>query len=306
MPTDERFEEHDYVVPPSSLETIDGAVLDYVNEKLNLFATTNKGWNKIPVLWVAPERSYQRKKNKDLRDDGGSLILPLITVERSGLVKDPQRKGVMGVNVPSVRDRMGNQFTVGKVINQERTKHHANARSFKKTGSNKNPSVGRADKNRRERDNSKKTPVFDAISIPLPIYIDVTYTISIRTGYQQQANELITPFIVRSGQKNDFKIKSEHHSYVAHIEADYTTNNNVSSMQEEERIYETEIKIVVNGYLIGEGPNQEQPVVARRMSATRIVYGREQVIFGDINEWMEEDKDRGKLRGDIDPPGGEC
>ena len=60
METDERFHEHDYIVPPSSLETIDAAVVDYVNKSMDLFSTTNKGWKKVPVLWVAPERSFQR------------------------------------------------------------------------------------------------------------------------------------------------------------------------------------------------------------------------------------------------------
>ena len=71
MDNDKRnIHEHDYIVPPSTLETIDAAVVQHIKEKLNLFATTNKGWKKVPVLWVAPERSYQRKKNKNLRNAG--------------------------------------------------------------------------------------------------------------------------------------------------------------------------------------------------------------------------------------------
>ena len=288
------LEEHDYVVPPSTLETIDGAVLDFVNKEMDLFATTNKGWEKVSVLWVAPERAYQRKKNKDLRDADGTLILPLITVARTNLNKDPARKGVMGVNIPSVRDRMGNQFTIGRVINQERTQRQRNARSARKKGAVSDPKVGHGQRNMRTRE--LKTPVFDSITIPLPIYLDVTYTISIRAGYQQQMNELLTPFIRRSGQKNDIRLKGEHHQYIAHFEAGYTRNTNVSEMQEEERVYETEVTLVVNGYLIGDGPNQEQPKIARRMSAVKASFGRELCIVGSINEWMEDDKHRGKLR----------
>ena len=42
---------------PSTIETIDFAVYDWVNEKLNAFATTNKGFKKVPVVWVAAELS---------------------------------------------------------------------------------------------------------------------------------------------------------------------------------------------------------------------------------------------------------
>ena len=285
MQRDERnIHEHDYIVPPSTLETIDAAVIQHIKDKLNLFATTNKGWKKVPVLWVAPERTYQRKKNKDLRDDHGTLILPLITIERSALQKDPAKKGAMGVNIPAVRDAMQNQFTIGQVINQKRTSDHEKARKFKKSGNINKPNVGRADRNMRERDDTKKRVVYDYISVPLPIYINVTYKISLRTGYQQQ---------------NDFKIKAEHHQYVGHYEADYTKNNNVSDMQEGERMYECEISLIVNGYLIGDGPNQDQPKVARRMGATKIHYGRERSILGDMNEWMEDDRHRGKLREEL-------
>tara|TARA_Y100001973_G_C5204204_1_gene340236 strand:- start:3696 stop:4619 length:924 start_codon:yes stop_codon:yes gene_type:complete len=294
--SDGDIHEHDYTVPPSTLETIDEAVVKYIKDTMSLFSTTNKGWKKVPVIWVAHERTHQRKKNKELRDDHGALILPLITIERVALRKDPIRKGGMGVHVPKIRDAMQNQFTVGRVINQKRTSDHEKARRFKKHGNINAPDVGRADRNKRERDDSKKNVVYDYISIPLPVYVDSTYKISIRTGYQQQQNEILTPFLTRSGQKNDFKIKGENHHYVAHFEADITKNNNVSDMQEGERVYECEVSLIVNGYLIGDGPNQDQPKVVRRMGATKIHYGRERSILGDINEWMEDDDHRGKLR----------
>jgi hypothetical protein len=53
---------------PSSLETIDKAMLRFVDEELNLFTTTNDGFKKVPVLWVTAERAFQIKHNKDLRD----------------------------------------------------------------------------------------------------------------------------------------------------------------------------------------------------------------------------------------------
>ena len=294
MANDPNLEEHDYIVPPSTLETIDGSVLDFVNKEMDLFTTTNRGWEKVSVLWVAPERAYQRKKNKDLRDADGTLILPLITVARTAINKDPARKGVMGVNVPAVRDLMGNQFSIGKVINQGKTAKQFNAKSARKTGAVSAPTVGHGQRNMKTRDSN--TPVFEVISIPLPIYIDVTYTVSIRTGYQQQMNELLVPFLRRSGQKNDLRLKGEHHQYIAHTEADYTRNTNVSEMEEEERVYETEISFMVNGYLIGDGPNQDQPKVVRRTSAAKASFGSEQCIVGGINEWMEDDPHRGKFK----------
>ena len=42
----------------STIETVDGAMLDYIKD-LNLFATTNQGWRQVPVVWTSPERAFQ-------------------------------------------------------------------------------------------------------------------------------------------------------------------------------------------------------------------------------------------------------
>ena len=66
---------------PSTLETIDYSVYDWVDQQMNIFCTTNKGFKKVPVVWVAGERVSQVKNNKDLRDKNGALIFPIITIE---------------------------------------------------------------------------------------------------------------------------------------------------------------------------------------------------------------------------------
>ena len=50
---------------PSSLETIDRAMIRFVDEDLNLFTNTNEGFKKVPVLWVTAERAFQIKHNKE-------------------------------------------------------------------------------------------------------------------------------------------------------------------------------------------------------------------------------------------------
>ena len=59
------------LIMPSTLETIDRAFYGWVNESLNIFATTQKVWGKVPVICVSAERSFQIKDNKDLRDKRG-------------------------------------------------------------------------------------------------------------------------------------------------------------------------------------------------------------------------------------------
>lgn len=51
---------------PSTLETIDYAIYDYINDNINFHVTTNKGFEKVPIIWVSSERSFQIKNRKEL------------------------------------------------------------------------------------------------------------------------------------------------------------------------------------------------------------------------------------------------
>ena len=68
----------------STIETIDYSITSWLKEDLDLSATTHEGFVKVPVLWQTPERSFQIKNKKSLRDEGGALKLPLLSIERTG------------------------------------------------------------------------------------------------------------------------------------------------------------------------------------------------------------------------------
>ena len=102
--------------PSSSLETIDGAMMRFVDEDLNLSTTTNTGFKKVPVLWVTAERAYQIKHNKDLRDNEETLILPLISINRSSVTKEPNFKGTVYANIYPEPDARGGTITVARQI----------------------------------------------------------------------------------------------------------------------------------------------------------------------------------------------
>ena len=92
--------EKDLEFMPSTIETIDTSFYEWVNQSLNISVTTNKGWEKVPVLWLTAERAFQVKNNKELRDSVRKLSLPLITVNRVSIAKDPRFKGAMQAHFP--------------------------------------------------------------------------------------------------------------------------------------------------------------------------------------------------------------
>ena len=87
---------------PSTVETIDYSLYDWINESINPFTTTKDGWEKVNVKWVSGERSWQVKNDRDIRDDSSRIILPMITLHRKGMQKDPAFKGVAWAHVPKI------------------------------------------------------------------------------------------------------------------------------------------------------------------------------------------------------------
>ena len=279
MPSDDKTKEIE--IAPSSIETIDRAMFNWINDELDLHCTTNKGWKKIPVLWVSPERSYQIKNNKDLRDDNGALIFPIITIERSGVAKDLSRKGTAWANIPATNDFKKGSITVARRIKQDKTANYANAKS----NQNNNQLNFRTRK-------KTKNPVYETITMPMPVYITVTYNISIKTEYQQQMNEIVQPFITRPGGVNHFIMEHQKHRYEGFIDHDFSQDNSVSSLDEGERYYITNINISALGSIIGDGPNQETPTYVMRESAVEFKIQRERVILADENPFDDDGKYR--------------
>ena len=258
---------------PSTLETVDYAMYDFINDKLSIRTITNKGSEKVPVVWASAERSFQVKNNKEYRDEEGLIILPAITIERTSVVKDLNTRGAYyGDMFPfKSQPEKGGSIVIARRIKQDKTSNFANA-----------------DANRRYNGSAPKfvrkatdKVVYETISIPAIVYADITYKILLRSEYQQQMNDMVLPFITKPGTINSFLINRDGHRYEAFVQSDFAQNNNISSMENEERRFETSIDIKVMGYLVGEGLNQDTPKFSIRENAVQVRIPREHVVLDD-------------------------
>ena len=259
---------------PSTIETIDFAIYEYLNDSLDLYAETNKGWDKIPIIWTSTERVFQIKHDKGLRDNEGALILPIITIERSAFVKDLNRKGSFQANIPFFNAIKGGSVVVGRRIKQDKTSEFAIADQNRRYGRDRV-------KSGFIRTKKNKKIVYETIVMPPPIYVNITYSIILRTEYQQQMNQLLQPFMTRPGGITSVVLKKNGHSYEAFIDGTVGLNNNITLMSEEERKYETKININVLGYLMGEDTNDNRPKYSIYENAAEYRFPREHVIMED-------------------------
>ena len=265
----------------SKIEDIDHAMMSWLKEDLELSTFTNEGSVKVPVLWQVPERAYQIKNRKDLRDDAGALKLPLVSLERTSITKDPERKGAFQAQIYS-KNKNGRtgRFVIAKRVVKDKTRNYAVA-----SGTRTNTNA----KQQRYYPRVNKKVVIQSLSIPIPIYVNINYKILLRSEYQQQMNDLMQPFVVRTGQINSFVMRRNGHLYEAFIEQDFAHSNNVDNLAEDTRLFTSEINIRVLGYLIGEGESDDRPIVRVDENTVEITYPQETVapqglpnIFGNI------------------------
>ena len=253
----------------SGIEDIDAAMLSYLKVDLDLFSNTNEGFVRAPVVWVAPERAYQIKQFREMRDENGVLKLPIVSIEREGIYISKEKGAYQAHTYDNGGRGRSGRMIIAKRIVKDKTRDHAVANNRRY-----NP-----DEPYFKRENKKV--VIETLSIPIPVYVDVTYKITITANFQTQINELLTPFISRTGQTINFIMRRNGHLYEGFIAEDFGTKGNGASMSEDEREFSSTISIKVLGYIIGEGANDDRPLVLREQNIVEISYPRETIVTDD-------------------------
>jgi len=270
-----------YGFRPSTIEDIDRALFNYVNDDINVFCNTNEGFRKVPVLFASPERAFSIKDDPELRKNGRTLEYPLISIIRGQMVNNPSNKGKYGVYIPPYFGfyKRGGAIPIARRVNQEKSRDRANASAEKKFNQPTFPF-----------DNQRV--VYDTLYVPMPTYVEVTYEIKMIAEYQQQMNEIISAFMGRFSTPVAFKVEHEGNVYEAFGDETFTNEGNNSGLDTDERIFKSTTTITVLGYILGADKNEDVPAVIARESAAEVTIGRERAVVGDEPEFHGGRKDK--------------
>ena len=260
---------------PSTLETIDFALYNWLNEKLDIYTDSNEGRRKVPIIWITAERAFQVKNDKELREiDSQSIIYPAMVVERNSVSKTTADQRVIPGNIFPQMDRKRGAFPLYRRVVKDKTQNFQNAHAKRYTN---------------QTQETFKLPfesnevVYETLYTGYPVFLNMNYTIKIRTIYIQQLNEILLPFQRFTGGINQFLVEYENHKYEAFIEDDYSISSNASNLGAEEKKFDAEIKIKVLGYITADGINQDTPFVISRESPAKIRFTRERSMLGEKN-----------------------
>ena len=252
---------------PSTIETIDRSVYEFV-KKLNLQVDTNKGVSTVPVLWGTSERSFLSKNSPDSRDVQGALVFPAISIKRNSFQKPAASPGVFVGNIPESYGSEGGTFEVSRVLNEAKSRNFANATANKLTGQEAYPI------------NNKKK-VYKILTIPMPVNVELSYQVTLRTEYQQQINDLMLPFVTNPGTVRAVRLEFGDHKYEGFIQPQFQSQDNLSSFEGDARKFEMSIDIRVVGYLVGHGNSREKPFISIRENIVEVKIPRERVMVSE-------------------------
>jgi len=290
----------DFSLPSSGIEETDETLFNLFDKELPFQVNIKNQSTKVPVVFSTGERFALTRRKSPIRDKNNTLILPIISVHRTGIDISPSQKGY-GTPI-SFRDQQS--YTVRKrlsskdrdyqnIINRLGIKHQDNVSSRANFSDDKvfpgNISkVGKVASRRNSKNlsyindstgnllrNDISNNIFEIITIPYPTFITLTYEVTFWTQYMQNMNQLLEILFSQfSGQDHAFKMISKSgFEYVAYVDSQLASNDNFSDFSQDERIIKYSFNITVPTYMLA----QKNPGVP---SPFRKFYSAPQIEFG--------------------------
>ena len=275
---DTSYKQQDNPTPVSTFETIDMALYTWLNETLDIHATTNEGIRKVSVNWFTRERAFQIKSDKESRDDNGFLDFPQIQLARTSMsLTSAAERPIPGLIRQGI-DYKNNQFGFWKKVQQNKTKNFANAKSQRVYGQ---PNF---------KFNNNEI-VNEWIFVPYPSYYDVNYEVQLKAIYMQQINEMMAPLqrFITPYNTNVLMLKYSGFKYEAFVDKTFDFKSNSPEIAEAEKTYEATFKIKVLGFTTTADATQTTPNIVYRETPAKVRINRERTIFGDLNTTGDPD-----------------
>ena len=231
----------DYTIPSCGLEDLDYAIFNLFNSQIPLYYDHHGEQKKVPVIFATGERFAILRRNKPLTDKKGALILPLISITRSGLDNVPQKGIANNQMFPEVMTRrISRDNTEWRQLNNfEGFEHITHTVKKNQTDFNLKPQL--------------ENNIYETIEIPPVKYFGATYEISVWSSFTQQMNNIITTimsaYTINPGQQ--FRVESKSgYWFPAFIESSFNQDANYQDFTDAERYIKYNMTMTATGYIL--------------------------------------------------------
>lgn len=258
-----------FALPSCTIEDVDKSVFRLFEQEIPLYYTLGNETRRIPVIFATGERFAILRRKQPLRDDNNVVILPLISILRSGIEQAPSEGNGPGQNLPlTIRRRLSAE--------DPRYQRLLNKLGFENsytTGSNVSIGTTRAGSPRGVEGTSRETFGLDndllesgnvlrsrldnnfveTIEIPPVKYFQASYEITVWTQYTTQMNDVLSAVMssYTNMHQREFKLETEKgYWFTGRVDSSFSPGNNFEDFSSDERVIRYSFTMNVTAYLI--------------------------------------------------------
>jgi hypothetical protein len=291
----------DFSMPSCTIEDVDRGVFNLFDKELPMFYKRKDQLKRVPVIFATGERFALLARNRPLRDKANALILPLVSVIRTGIDQESAK---------GASQFQGGPITVRVRLSKDDLRYQRlqNAHGFKNSdevaigaygtladGDGGGTTGGRLATRRAappvsvsSRLGTVLTPsissnLIETIQIPPIKQYTASYEITFWTQYTQEMNSLIN--VMMNGyvenRRRTFVIETEDgYRFTAFVDAALTPQNNFDDFTDVERLVKYSFSMSVAAYMVA-AQEPGLPVPFRRtLSSPEVAFNTSQGIGG--------------------------
>ncbi len=319
--TSDNFASEFLNIPACTIEDVDKALFNLFDKNLPLTYTHRNDTRRVPIVFATGERFAIIARKQPLRDRSKALILPVISIMRSGLTFGSE---VGMATAPDIRQVIKKQLGKEDPLYQRLTNKLglqnsddlATPSSLIDIQNEQNAQPGRVAtrRNGAGKVNDKKIQsgnllspelsenIYEIYEMPAPVYFMATYEITLWTQYTQEMNNLLAAIATENhfNAVTSYRIETDKGYYfVAYFDNSINMANNFDDFSEEERIVRSSLTVKVPGYFLGSPYKGAPNKIRRYVSAPQISFetsftnennsSRKGIPSGDPGDYVLQD-----------------
>lgn len=285
----------DLTVPAVGLEDVDVALFKLFDKEISLQVSTDdknrSTIKKVPVLFASGEKWVMLKKGRGVRDRNGTLILPLVTIDRTTIQQtsndDITGRGVNQQTGETIVKRRLDKSDRGyqSLINRLLLKHQLNLAITPSLGPDDTQlsttrSIGDLSDDPTIEDGGflmaeKSNNIYETLTLPTPQFYTAVYEVTFWTQYTvqmiQMIEQLMSSFLPQGQQ---WRLDTDKgYWFLAGVDENiYNAENNFDDMSTEERIIKYKFTVKVPAYILASNVPGARVPIKRYVSAPIISF----------------------------------
>lgn len=285
------------------LEDVDVSLFNLFEKEIIPTITQDNDTKKVPIMFAAGEKWAMIKKGRPIRDQKGSLILPLITITRQEIIQSiaeditkrgiNQQTGEMTIRRKLDPSDRNYQSLINSLLIKNQTNLSVNSNDSR---AENQPVVERKLGDDLEDDDvrngaflkpklkNNRNHIFETIVVPMPQFYTVKYQITVWTQYVQHSNQILEKIIASFlPQSQSWRLDTEKgYWFVATVDAGtFNTETSFDDMTESERFVKHNFIITVPAYIFA-SKTPGAPIPLKRYVSSPTIEFKNFGLEGDL------------------------